>query len=85
MNKYSSKQANIIISSQDAWCRNEWCDQAYHCWGDGAVKCCFTEPTSPDCSVRRSCFPSTAKINLENGKSVRMAELQVGDRVQTGM
>ena len=31
------------------------------------------------------CFPSTARVHLENGKVVTMSELQVGDRVQTGM
>ena len=30
------------------------------------------------------CFPSVARVSLENGKSVSMSELQKGDRVQTG-
>ena len=30
------------------------------------------------------CFPSTAKVNLENGKSALMSELQIGDKVQAG-
>ena len=30
------------------------------------------------------CFPSSARLQLENGKSVTMSELQVGDQVQTG-
>ena len=30
------------------------------------------------------CFPSTAKVKLENDKSIMMSELQIGDRVQTG-
>ena len=30
------------------------------------------------------CFPSTARVSLENGESVSMSELQKGDRVQTG-
>ena len=29
-------------------------------------------------------FPSASKIKLENGKSVMMSELQIGDQVQTG-
>ena len=37
---------------------------------------------SQDCYL--GCFPSTARVNLENGKSVMMSELQVGDIVQTG-
>ena len=36
-------------------------------------------PDSPD-----SCFPSHAKVNLENGKSLTMSELQVGDKIKTG-
>ena len=35
-------------------------------------------------TCRADCFPSTAKVTLENGKSIKMSELQVGDRVQTG-
>ena len=30
------------------------------------------------------CFPSTGRVNLKNGKSVTMSELNVGDQVQTG-
>ena len=30
------------------------------------------------------CFPSTARVNLENGKSVVMSEIQMGSRVQIG-
>ena len=31
------------------------------------------------------CFPSTSTVNLNNGKTVIMSELQVGDKVQTGI
>ena len=31
-----------------------------------------------------TCFPSTGLVNLENGKSVTMSELKIGDQVQTG-
>ena len=41
-----------------------------------------TPPPPPPSS---SCFPSTATVNLENGKTVTMSELQVGNKVQTGM
>ena len=30
------------------------------------------------------CFPSNSKVTLQDGKSVRMSELQLGDKVQTG-
>ena len=45
-------------------------------------------PPCPPCECGLndcSCFPSTATVNLENGKAVTMSELQVGDKVQTGM
>ena len=35
-------------------------------------------------NTKVACFPSMARVSLENGKSVTMAELQVGDRVQAG-
>ena len=31
------------------------------------------------------CFPSTASVSLENGKSIRTSELKIRDRVQTGI
>ena len=31
-----------------------------------------------------SCFPSSARVSLHNGKLVTMSELQLGDLVQTG-
>ena len=31
-----------------------------------------------------SCFPSSAKVILENGEVVTIPELQIGDKVQTG-
>ena len=30
------------------------------------------------------CFPSVAKVKVENGKLLAMSELQIGDKVQTG-
>ena len=54
------------------------------CWRGAELFCCFFENATEECDTA-NCFPSTAKVNLENGKSVRMSELQVGDKVQTGM
>ena len=31
------------------------------------------------------CFPSSAMVKLNNGKSVTMSRLQLGDKVQTGI
>ena len=47
--------------------------------GVGGLKCCNCPFSSSG-----SCFPTTARVNLEGGKSVTMSELQIGDRVQTG-
>ena len=32
-----------------------------------------------------ACFPSNAKIHLQNGKSIRMSEMKIGDQIQTGI
>ena len=34
---------------------------------------------------KKSCFPSNANVKLENGKSITMSELQIGDQIQTGI
>ena len=41
------------------------------------------EPHCCPCGSR-PCFPSVARVSLESGRSISMAELQVGDRVQAG-
>ena len=43
------------------------------------------KPTTTTKKRKPPCFPSTARVSLENGKSVIMSELQVGDRAQTGI
>ena len=42
-------------------------------------------PPPPANTGGDDCFPSAARVSLENGKSVMMSELQIGDKVQTGM
>ena len=37
-----------------------------------------------ECCKCPASFPGAGTINLESGKSVKMSELQIGDRVQTG-
>ena len=32
----------------------------------------------------KKCFPATSLVNLQDGKSVPMSHVQVGDMVQTG-
>ena len=49
---------------------------------------CFRGATCDTCQCTgkcAECFPSSAKVRLENGKSVTMSELQIKDQVQTGM
>ena len=84
-NKFYNKQTNINISSQDKYCKEQYCSKSYSCWDGIHAKCCYPCPHDAFCEKSKWCFRSTATINLENGKSVRMSELQVGDRVQTGM
>ena len=35
-------------------------------------------------SATGACFSSMAKVKIENGRSVPMAQLEIGDQVQTG-
>ena len=44
------------------------------------INVCFIVPPPPP----PACFPSSARVNLENGKSVTMSQLQKGDKVETG-
>ena len=44
---------------------------------------CFLVPPPPP-PPPPSCFPSTARVTLENGKSVTMSELRKGDKVEAG-
>ena len=37
------------------------------------------------CRCKNCCFPSALQVTLDSGKSVTMTELQIGDKVQTGM
>ena len=50
------------------------CDNTYHC--------CVAPPPPPPAS--ENCFPSSARLMLESGKSVTMSELKIGDRIETG-
>ena len=50
------------------------CGHTYHC--------CDASMTTAE---PNTCFPFAARVTLENGKSVTMSELQVGDTVQTGI
>ena len=53
------------------------CGDNYHC--------CKGTPTVTKAPPASSvCIPSSARVSLENGKSVTMSDLQIGDKVQTG-
>ena len=64
---------NHYISQQDFICQAVLlCGAATACGSHG---CCKN-------GCHETCFPSTAQVNLENGNSMKMSELQVGDKVQ---
>ena len=52
------------------------CGNTYHC--------CDTPPP-PATTATEQCIPSTARVILDNGQSATMSQLQIGDRVQTGI
>ena len=31
-----------------------------------------------------SCFPSITKVEVDGGKTIKLSELQIGDRIKTG-
>ena len=43
-----------------------------------------TTTATPSPSSSSGCFPSESRVKLENGESVTMSELQIGDKIQTG-
>ena len=78
---------NIFIDCH-LTCEGQSCDQCGDC------RFCVTPPSEyttttskprePPTEQIRGCFPSTATVNLHNGKTVKMSELQRGDQVPTG-
>ena len=68
--KYCRDECFIRPCRWGAYCV-ESCEPGFDTDAEG---CC-------ECSV---CFPATAKVTLQNGKSVTMSGLQIGDNVQTG-
>ena len=64
----------------------------YCCYSDGQTTTRSTTTTTttttttqpPPPPPSKKCFPSTARVNLETGKSVSMSELQIGDKIQIG-
>ena len=69
-------KVNCLGSSRSLACDHRNCKRV--CWPD-FKSCC-------DCDFqkKKKCFSSASEVNLENGKSVTISELQLGDRVQTG-
>ena len=41
--------------------------------------------SSSSSSSGSSCFPSVSQVSLEDGKSVPMSDLKIGDKILTGM
>ena len=54
----------------------------FHCCP--AMTTTTTTTAAPTPAPAVPCFPAAAKVNFDSGKSVTMAELQIGDHVQTG-
>ena len=54
-------------------------DHDYEVFDDEGRQCCKCR------EYTAKCFPAAGGVFLNNGKLVKMSELQVGDRVQTGM
>ena len=46
-------------------------------WNIGSPYCCSCK-SDP-------CFPGAANVILDNEKTIKLSELQIGDRVQTGL
>ena len=70
--RYSNALKRNVCDACDCICGEEWTP------GVPGVRRC------KNCGGG-GCFPGTARVSLENGKSITMAELRVGDRVRTGI
>ena len=84
-----------ICRACDCECGTCKIDSLTYCCACGC-RCgtCFIDPSLADLLTPQGfhgavcchckCFPSIARVSLENGKSKTMTELQIGDKVQTG-
>ena len=45
----------------------------------------YYQGPSPPPPPKKACFPSNSKVKLENGKLVKMSDLEIEDKVQTSM
>ena len=54
---------------QDFSCRWHYCEHAYRCWDGIVAKCCWPPHYHDLCQdhILSGCFPSTARLSLENG------------------
>ena len=61
-----------------------WCNPVHDCEGSGwqCAKVCTRNDISVCCGC--NCFPAAARVSLETGETITMAELKRGDRVKTG-
>ena len=62
-------------------CQAAGCEDGFSC---APVENRDTRERGYACCDVPDCFPASAKVTLENGKSVAMSELQIGDRVKSG-
>ena len=80
----------VILGCECGACRarSDYGEDVYCCkCGCGECGSCpvsfFGKVVTSYCCICR-CFPGKARVSLENGNSLTMSELQVGDKVQTG-
>ena len=64
--------------------QNVACWVWYHCQVCDIINPNVTNDECYEC-CNCACFPSMAKVQLQNGKTVTMSELQIGNQVQTGI
>ena len=75
---------HILIALQyddKSKCEAAGCEDGFYC---ASAEDRGTQENYYACCSAPDCFPASAKVTLENGKSVAMSELQIGDTVKSG-
>ena len=94
MKNSNARQTDVLpFQSERISCDTEEHPKCEECKAENKYTCRYLvaqNPNSHFCCGKRerdaftACFPSTARVSLENGETVTMAELRRGDKVQTG-
>ena len=75
---------------------NSYCEKCPKWVDENGKKCRFcvtvqgitttrAPPPPTTTTTKGGCFPSRATVSLENGNSIVMSKLRIGDKIQTGM